>query len=146
MNFALKTRRLDYFPAANTSKVIYPNIIHAHIMEELPFMSSENIIMKMVAKGASRQEAHEHIRVLSGQASNVVKNQGGKNDLTERIKATEYFKPVWGEIDNLLDPKLFIGRSVEIVEKYCGKGGSVEEKLAPYMDHITKASTAQLNV
>lgn len=109
-------------------------------------MATENIIMKMVANGASRQEAHEQIRVLSHQASEVVKNQGGKNDLIERIKNTEFFKPVWGEIDNLLDPKLFVGRSAEIVEKYCGKGGPVEEKLAPYKDHITKAGTVQLNV
>jgi adenylosuccinate lyase len=115
-------------------------------MEELPFMAMENIIMKMVAKGGSRQEAHERIRVLSHQASDVVKNRGGKNDLIERIKATEYFKPVWDDIDSLLDPKLFVGRSVEMVEKYCGKGGPVEEKLAPYMDYITKAGTVQLNV
>jgi adenylosuccinate lyase len=115
-------------------------------MEELPFMATENIIMKMVAKGGSRQEAHEQIRVLSHQASDVVKNRGGKNDLIERIKATEYFKPVWDDIDSLLDPKLFVGRSVEMVEKYCGKGGPVEEKLAPYMDYITKAGTVQLNV
>lgn len=109
-------------------------------------MATENIIMKMVANGASRQEAHEQIRVLSHQASDVVKARGGKNDLIKRIKDTQYFKPVWEEIDNLLDPKLFVGRSVEIVEKYCGKGGPVEEKLAPYMDHITKAGTVQLNV
>jgi adenylosuccinate lyase len=115
-------------------------------MEELPFMATENIIMKMVAKGGSRQEAHERIRVLSHQASDVVKNRGGKNDLIKRIKTTKYFKPVWDDIDSLLDPKLFIGRSVEMVEKYCGKGGSVEEKLAPYMDYITKAGTVQLNV
>ncbi|KAL2753547.1 hypothetical protein ACRALDRAFT_1051925 [Sodiomyces alcalophilus JCM 7366] len=126
--------------------VTYPNRIHAHVMEELPFMATENIIMKMVAKGGSRQEAHEQIRVLSHQASDVVKNQGGKNDLIERIKATEYFKPVWDEIDGLLDPKLFIGRSVEMVERYCGPGGPVEEKLKPYMEYITKAGTAQLNV
>jgi adenylosuccinate lyase len=115
-------------------------------MEELPFMATETIIMKMVAKGASRQEAHEEIRVLSHQASDVVKNQGGKNDLIERMKKTEYFKPVWDEIDSLLDPKLFVGRSVEMVEKYCGKSSPVEEKLAPYMDYITKASTAQLKI
>jgi len=109
-------------------------------------MASENIIMKMVATGASRQEAHEQIRVLSHQASDVVKNQGGKNDLIERIKKTEFFKPVWEEIDSLLDPKLFVGRSAEIVEKYCGKGGPVEEKLAPYADHIAKTGTVQLNL
>ncbi|KAH8821278.1 adenylosuccinate lyase [Xylogone sp. PMI_703] len=126
--------------------VIYPQKIHAHILEELPFMATENIIMKIVAKGGSRQEAHEQIRVLSHQSSDVVKKQGGKNDLIERIKATEYFKPVWDDIDGMLDPKLFIGRAGEIVRRYCGKGGPVEEKLAPYMDYITKTGTAQLNI
>lgn len=126
--------------------VPYPKRIHAHVMEELPFMATENIIMKMVAKGGSRQEAHEEIRVLSHQASDVVKNQGGRNDLIERIKATEYFKPVWDEIDGLLDPKLFVGRSVEMVERYCGQGGPVEEKLKPYTEYIAKAGIAQLNV
>ncbi|KAK0715960.1 adenylosuccinate lyase [Lasiosphaeris hirsuta] len=126
--------------------VVYPQRIHAHNMEELPFMATENIIMKLVAKGGSRQEAHEEIRVLSHQASDVVKNQGGKNDLIERIKATEYFRPVWDEIDSLLDPKLFVGRSVEMVEKFCGKGGPVEEKLAPYREYIAKTGVAQLNV
>jgi adenylosuccinate lyase len=83
--------------------------------------------------------------VLRASESRPLKYSKG-NELTEDVKADEYFKPVWEDIDNLLDPKLFIGRSVEIVEKYCGKGGSVEEKLAPYMDHITKSGTAQLTV
>lgn len=109
-------------------------------------MATENIIMKLVAKGGSRQDAHEEIRVLSHQASDVVKNQGGENDLIERIKATEYFRPVWDDIDGLLDPKLFVGRSGEMVERYCGKGGPVEEKLAPYADYIARAGIAQLNV
>ena len=56
------------------------------------------------------------------------------------------WKPVWDDIDSLLDPKLFIGRSPELVERYCGKGGPVEEKLAPYADYIAKARTAQLNI
>lgn len=62
------------------------------------------------------------------------------------IQDTAYFKPVWEEIDSLLDPKLFVGRSAEMVERYCGKGGAVEEKLRPYMDRVTKVGTAQLNV
>ncbi|OAA56251.1 L-Aspartase-like protein [Niveomyces insectorum RCEF 264] len=126
--------------------VIYPKRIHAHVMEELPFMATENIIMKMVAAGGSRQEAHEQIRVLSHQASDVVKNQGGKNDLIERIKATEYFRPVWAEIDSLLDPTLFIGRSVLQTERYCGAGGPVEARLAPYQAYIQQAGKAELGI
>jgi adenylosuccinate lyase len=109
-------------------------------------MSTEHVIMKLVAGGGSRQEAHEQIRVLSHQASDVVKKQGGKNDLIERIKATEYFRPIWGELDALLDPKLFVGRSAEMVERYCGKGGPVEERLAPYAEHVATAVTAQLSL
>ncbi|KAF6818975.1 adenylosuccinate lyase [Colletotrichum musicola] len=126
--------------------VTYPKRIHAHVMSELPFMATENIIMKLVAKGGSRQEAHEQIRVLSHQASDVVKKEGGKNDLIERIRATEYFKPVHDELDSLLDPKLFTGRSAEIVERYCGKGGPIEKAIAPYAEYINKSGVAQLNV
>ncbi len=75
-----------------------------------PIAATENIIMKLVSLGGSRQDAHEEIRVLSHQASDVVKKEGGKNDLIERIKKTEYFKPIWGEIDVMLDAKNFIGR------------------------------------
>ncbi|TEA13340.1 Adenylosuccinate lyase [Colletotrichum sidae] len=126
--------------------VVYPKRIHAHVMSELPFMATENIIMKIVAKGGSRQEAHEEIRVLSHQASDVVKKEGGSNDLIERIRATEYFKPVWADLDNLLDPKLFIGRSPEIVERFVGKGGPIEQALTPYAEHIKTSGVAQLNV
>lgn len=58
-------------------------------------MATENIIMKLVSLGVSRQRAHEETRVLSHQASDIVKG-GGKSDLIERIKKTEFFKPVWG--------------------------------------------------
>lgn len=123
--------------------VVYPKRINARARAELPFMITESIIMRMVAKGGSRQECHEEIRVLSHQASDVVKNQGASNDLVERIKKTEYFKPVWDELDAMMEPKLYIGRSVEIVEKF---SGVLDKKLEPYMEHIGKAGTAQLNV
>lgn len=124
--------------------VIYEKKVHSRVMEELPFMASENIIMKMVSHGASRQEAHEEIRVLSHQASDVVKKHGKKNDLLDRIRATEFFKPIWAELDDLMDPALYIGRSEEMVERYCT--GTVAENLLPYWEQITKSSTAQLNV
>lgn len=66
------------------------------------------IIMKLVSLGKSRQDAHAEIRVLSHQANDVVKKEGKKNDLIERIKKTEFFKPIWGEVDDLLDPVNFI--------------------------------------
>ncbi|KAI1122112.1 L-Aspartase-like protein [Nemania abortiva] len=126
--------------------VVYPKRIQSRVLEELPFMVTESIIMKLVAKGASRQDAHEEIRVLSHQAGSVVKNEGKANDLVSRIKSTEFFKPIWGELDSMLDPRLYTGRSVDIVEKYCGVGGPVELKLAPYIGYIKETSTAELSV
>jgi adenylosuccinate lyase len=126
--------------------VVYPARVHSRLMEELPFMATENMIMKMVSKGASRQEAHEEIRVLSHQASDVVKKEGGRNDLIERVKKTKYFEPIWAEIDGMLDPKNFIGRSPEQVERYCGEGGEVQQALAKYKKYIDVAKAAELTV
>ncbi|KAK3295983.1 L-Aspartase-like protein [Chaetomium fimeti] len=124
--------------------VVYPNVIRSRLDQELPFMATESILMKLSTHGVSRQEAHEEIRVLSHQASDVVKQQGGRNDLLERVKKTEFFKPVWSEIDSLVDPKLFIGNCPKIVEDYCH--GEVAEKLAAYKESLDKASTAQLSI
>jgi adenylosuccinate lyase len=89
--------------------VVYPAIISRRMREELPFMATENFLMALVKKGVSRQEAHEEIRVLSHQAAAVVKQGGGENDLINRIRRTEFFRPIWGELDQLMDPKTFIG-------------------------------------
>jgi adenylosuccinate lyase len=126
--------------------VVYPKRIHARLMEELPFMATENMIMKMVALGKSRQDAHEEIRVLSHQASIVVKEEGGKNNLIDLIKKSEFFKAIWGEVEKMLDPTLFIGRCPEQVMKYCGPGGEVEEALKPYRKHIDSSTKVELNV
>ncbi|KAI0120569.1 adenylosuccinate lyase [Hypoxylon sp. NC0597] len=126
--------------------VVYPKRIDARNRQELPFMITEAILMKMVSKGGSRQEAHEKVRVLSHEASHVVKHEGGNNDLVERIKKDEYFKEIWDDIDAMLDPKLYTGRSATIVDRYCGKGGVVEKKLEPYREYISKAETFQLSL
>lgn len=115
-------------------------------MKELPFMATENIIMKMVSKGASRQDCHEEIRVLSHQASHVVKMEGKPNDLIERIRNTPYFAPVHDILDEVLDPALYTGRSSTIVERLCGPAGKVEAALKPYSEYLSKAETAQLSV
>lgn len=86
--------------------VVYPGLISAHIQAELPFMITEAIIMRMCAQGASRQDAHEEIRVLSHEASSAVKNEGKPNDLVERIRGNKFFEPVWGELDVMLRAEL----------------------------------------
>jgi adenylosuccinate lyase len=123
--------------------VVYPNRIKARIDEELPFMATEVMIMRLSAHGVSRQDAHEEIRVLSHQASDVVKKEGGRNDLIERIKKTAFFQPIWDDLDGLLDPKLFIGNCPQIVDDYCAE---VDVSLAKYREGISAAATAQLSI
>lgn len=86
--------------------VVYPKRIAAHVQSELPFMVTETIIMRLVAHGESRQEAHEQIRVLSHEAGSVVKNEGKPNDLVERIRNNDFFKPIWGDLDGMLKAEL----------------------------------------
>jgi adenylosuccinate lyase len=71
---------------------------------------------------------------------------GKRNDLIERIRNSEFFKPIWDELDSMMKPELYIGRSVEIVERYCGAGGPVEKALALYEQYLAQSTTAQLNV
>jgi adenylosuccinate lyase len=89
--------------------------------EIAPNTHGSSSIMALCKYGVSRQEAHEQIRQLSHQSSQVVKGEGGSNDLIERIKKTPFFEPVFTELDKLLDPKTFIGRAPAQVEKFTGK-------------------------
>ncbi|MBQ3505907.1 MAG: adenylosuccinate lyase [Clostridia bacterium] len=91
--------------------VVYEKVIEKHIRAELPFMATENIIMACVKAGGNRQELHERIRVLSMEAGKNVKVNGGENNLIALIKQDETFKPVWDELDEILDAKNFIGRA-----------------------------------
>lgn len=65
------------------------------------FRATENIIMAVVKAGGDRQEVHEKIRVLSHQAGRVVKEEGGDNDLIERIKKDDFFKGILPILDEL---------------------------------------------
>jgi adenylosuccinate lyase len=84
------------------------------------------------------------LKVLSHQAGRVVKEEGGENDLIERVKADPYFKPILGEIDALLDPKTFIGRCPEQVDKFLKEW--VEPALKPFSKAINNAQAAELSV
>uniref|UniRef100_A0A8C2MGD4 Adenylosuccinate lyase n=1 Tax=Cricetulus griseus TaxID=10029 RepID=A0A8C2MGD4_CRIGR len=107
--------------------VVYPKVIERRIREELPFMATENIIMAMVKAGGSRQDCHEKIRVLSQQAAAVVKQEGGDNDLIERIRADAYFNPIHSQLEHLLDPSSFTGRAPQQVHRF------LEEEVYPLL-------------
>lgn len=115
--------------------MVYPATIRKHIRAELPFMATENIIMEMVKRGASRQECHEKIRVLSVAAARVVKEEGGDNDLLDRIRGDKYFEPIWSELEALTDERTFTGRAAEQVDKFVN--GDVAKALGNWKDRIT---------
>lgn len=96
--------------------VVYPKVIAKNLLAELPFMATENIIMAGVKSGGDRQELHEKIRVHSQAAAAVVKGEGGDNDLLQRLAADEAFDGV--DFKNLLDPKLYVGRSRQQVDEF----------------------------
>ncbi len=118
--------------------VVYPKVIERHIRAELPFMSTENIIMAMVQAGGDRQVCHEKIRVLSHEAGAQVKQHGLDNDLIERVRADPYFAPIMGQLDALLDPTTFTGRAPEQVAEF------IEEEVAPVVESYKKEGKLNL--
>ena len=98
--------------------VVYEKVIRARVMNELPFMATENIMMDAVKRGGDRQQLHEKLRVHSQAAARVVKEEGGKNDLIDRIASDPAFMVTREEIEAILDPANFTGRSEEQVEEF----------------------------
>ena len=96
--------------------VVYPQVIARHLREELPFMCSENILMAAVAAGGDRQDLHERIRQHSQAAAAVVKEQGGENDLLQRLRRDKAFAAV--DLDAAVDPHSLTGRSAEQVDEF----------------------------
>jgi len=98
--------------------VVYPKVIHQRVMAELPFMATENIMMSAVKKGGDRQQLHEKLREHSIAAAKAVKEEGLPNDLIDRICADPAFRLERGEIEAVLKPINFTGRSAEQVEEF----------------------------
>lgn len=98
--------------------VVYPKVIEQHLMNELPFMATENIMMDAVKKGGDRQELHERIRQHSMEAGKTVKMEGKKNDLLERIAADPMFGLTIEELNAIMEPKNFVGRAPEQTEEF----------------------------
>jgi len=116
--------------------VVYPQVIAKHLAEELPFMATENILMAAVAAGGDRQDLHERIRRHSQAAAKVVKEQGGTNDLIERLKSDPAFAKV--DFAAALDARKFVGRAPQQVNEFLT---SVAEPIrARYRDKLRQAS------
>lgn len=114
--------------------VVYQNVIRRNLMEELPFMGTEEILMKAVLKGGDRQELHEKIRVYSMEAAREVKEFGRSNDLVDRIAADESFGFTKEEILEILNPDNLCGRAPAQVEDFIKI--EVEPVLEKYADLI----------
>ena len=102
--------------------VVYPKVIEKRLMSELPFMATENIMMDAVKAGGDRQELHERIRQHSMAAGRVVKEEGKENDLLERIAADSAFGMTMEQLQAIMKPENFVGRSpeqtVEFITEY----------------------------
>ena len=98
--------------------VVYPKVIRARVMKELPFMATENIMMKAVKNGGDRQELHEKIRQHSVAAGKVIKEEGLDNDLVDRIAADPAFPVTKEEIEEMLVSENFIGRCPAQVDAF----------------------------
>ncbi|MGO4947079.1 adenylosuccinate lyase [Blautia sp. Sow4_E7] len=101
--------------------VVYPKVIEKHMMAELPFMATENIMMDAVKAGGDRQELHERIRELSMEAGKNVKVEGKDNNLLELIAADPAFNLTLEELQKTMDPKKYVGRAKEQTEAFIAK-------------------------
>ncbi|MBP3855130.1 MAG: adenylosuccinate lyase [Ruminiclostridium sp.] len=98
--------------------VVYDKVVRQRVMKELPFMATENIMMRAVKKGGDRQQLHEAIRQHSMAAGRIVKEEGGDNDLVDRIAADPIFGITKEEIMATLQPEHFTGRAPEQVTEF----------------------------
>lgn len=123
--------------------VVYPKVIEQRLRKELPFMATENIMMDAVKyRGADRQVLHERIRVHSMAASKVIKEEGGENDLLERIAADPAFGVTLEELESILQPEKYTGRAKEQTEEFLRD--VVEPALAKYSN--VELEKAEINV
>ena len=122
--------------------VLYDKVITKHLMAELPFMATENIMMDAVKAGGDRQELHERIRELSMKAGARVKQEGLDNNLLELIAADPMFGVTLEELQAKLDPSKYTGRAKEQVDEY------LAEVVQPVLDANADAlgMTATINV
>ncbi|HWT27463.1 MAG TPA: adenylosuccinate lyase [Mobilitalea sp.] len=119
---------LDLYLNVVDGLVVYPKVIEKHMMQELPFMATENIMMDAVKAGGDRQELHEKIRTLSMEAGKNVKEKGLENNLLELIAADPAFNMSLEELKKTMEPARYIGRAKEQTEEF------ISEVIQPILD------------
>lgn len=120
--------------------VVYPKVIGQRLMKELPFMATENIMVDAVKKGGNRQELHEKIRLHSLAAARIVKEEGGENDLVDRIAGDPSFGISKEEILEILRPDLYIGCAPMQVREF------LENIVKPILDNEESIDMEQVSV
>ena len=119
---------LNIYINVTSGLVVYDKVVTRRVMDKLPFMATEDIMMESVKRGGDRQALHEALRVHSHAAAAKVKLEGGKNDLIDRIAKDDLFPLTKEEIEAHLDPTKYIGRSVSQVDEF------LKDVIAPILD------------
>ena len=132
---------LEIYINVTAGLVVYERVVRRRVMEKLPFMATENVMMEAVKRGGDRQQLHEALREHSHAAAAKVKLEGGQNDLIDRIVADPLFPLTREEIEAQMDPALYVGRAPGQVTEFLE--GPVAELLARYPDEDIHA---ELNV
>ena len=122
---------LDLYLNVVDGLVVYPKVIEKRLLSELPFMSTENILMEAVKHGGDRQELHERIRELSMEAGKRVKVEGKDNNLLELIAADPVFNLSEDKLKEAMNPKLYVGRSSEQVVEF------IDEYISPILEKFS---------
>ena len=133
---------LDLYMNVVDGLVVYEKVIEKHIMAELPFMATENIMMDAVKAGGDRQELHEKIRTLSMEAGRNVKERGLDNNLLELIAADPAFNLSLDDLKKSMDPSKYTGRAKEQVDEFLNE--VINPVLEASRDEL--GMTAQINV
>ena len=133
---------LELYINVSNGLVVYPKVIEAHLMAELPFMATENIMMDAVKAGGDRQELHERIRVHSMEAGKTVKEQGMANDLIDRIAADPAFNISKEALQKVLKPENYVGRAPQQTAEFLN--GVIKPILSANQDLL--GLTAEINV
>ena len=122
--------------------VVYPKVIEKHLMAELPFMATENIMMDAVKQGGNRQELHEEIRKLSMEAGKTVKEHGKENNLLELIAEDDAFPLELDELKAAMQPEKYVGRAPSQVTNY------LRDVVRPVLDENKESlgMTAEISV